>query len=1415
MEKASINPDKIFEISWEVCNKIGGIHTVISTRAKTMVDLYGDNYILIGPDVYRGTEEHPEFQEDEKILSDWRMNLESSGYRVKIGRWKVSGHPIVVLVDFSKFIGQKDKIFTNFWENFGLDSLAGGWDYVEPALFGYVSGKLLESFYSFYLQKSSRVVAHFHEWLTGTGLLYLKEKAPYIATVFTTHATTVGRAIAGNQNALYSNLPKYNGDLKALDLNVVSKHSLEKLAAKHSDSFTTVSDITAIECKQFLEKEVDLVTPNGFEDSFVPDSDELKLRRFEARIKFYEVAEALLAYEVPKDSMIVATSGRYEFKNKGLDVFIESLARLNKSQKLDKTVLAFILVPAGHHGPRRDVFRNLQDQENVVVLDNKHITHYLNDVDNDPILAKIAKSGLNNEVGDKVKIFYVPCYLDGNDGIFNYPYYYLLTGIHLTMFASYYEPWGYTPLESLAFSIPTFTTNLAGFGIWIQEKFAGVNNGVSIINRNDYNEEEVISSLVKGMLKFSNYSEAEKKMAFDSARKLSQSFLWQNFIQFYQDAYSVALNRAEDRVNLYIAPEKVTGAYYFDKQFKFSKPKWKRLIISQKLPEKLKRLDDLAKNLYWSWNPEVMDLFQSINPGLWENCDHNPIDFLEKIPLNRLKALERNDKFLDQLEKTYLTFKAYMDRKEEQKKPAIAYFSMEYGLHYSLRIYSGGLGILAGDYMKEASDQNLKMVGVGLLYRYGYFTQIISAKGQQVNKYEHSVFEKLPVQPVRDEEGNWVTVEIAFPGRKLKVRIWKVHVGRIELYLLDTDFEDNLPEDRSITHQLYGGNWENRLKQEILLGIGGIRALRKMEIESNVYHCNEGHAAFIGLERIKNIIAEENLSFGESLEMVRASTLFTTHTPVPAGHDAFPEELLRTYLGHFQDYLQISWCQFLNFGKIGTCSKNGDFSMSYLAANISQEVNGVSKLHGEISRKIFESLWPGYFAEELHLDYVTNGIHYPTWTSNDWREFYKEHLAKDFETRLHEKKLWEKIYDVESKKIWELKNKHRKELVEYLKERLANEDSYTEDPRYILQLREALKDNTLIVGFARRFATYKRAYLLFKNEERLKALLNQSDRPVLFVFAGKAHPNDKAGQDMIKMIVEISKRNGFVGKVLFVPDYEMRLAQKLVSGVDIWLNTPLRTMEASGTSGQKVLMNGGLNFSVLDGWWLEGYRPGAGWALSEVQSYDNDELQNEVDAELIYTIFENEILPNFYDRNKDGVPEQWVKYIKKSIAEIAPIYTTTRMMNDYAKKFYNRMYKRHNELIDNEYELVEKITTWKNNIFKRWEQVEVVSAKQLDISKQQVFLGQEYKGEVILNINGIDPDDIGVEMVVSEIIIGEERARIISKQEMCFTGYNDGLARYEVSIVPQLSGTFDYGFRIYPKNELLPHRLDFNLVKWV
>lgn len=1401
----------IFETSWEVCNKVGGIHTVISTKALNIINELNTNYILIGPDVLKEDILNPEFIPDETLYADWKVKAVAEGLRVRTGRWNIAGKPIVILIDFTPYFGQQNEIFAGFWETYKLDSITGQWDYIEPALFGYAAGKLIESFTSFY-HEHHNIIAQFHEWMTGTGILYLKKFAPWVATSFTTHATVLGRCIAGNNRPLYGKMEGYNPIQISREFNVVAKQSLEKISAQEADVFTTVSEITSRECSHFLGKEIDTVTPNGFEDSFVPAGDKFQEVRSIARAKLKNVAEAVLGYEIPSESVFIVTSGRYEFRNKGLDIFINSLGELQRDGHAAKECVAFILVPAYHKGPRQDIIEAINNKD-VKNTGDRYLTHNLHYPITDPVLQRLAVNNITNSKDSKVKVIFVPSYLNGNDGIFNIPYFDLLIGFDLSIFPSYYEPWGYTPLESLMFSIPTITTSLSGFGLWVKNYFENPDDGILVIERNDDNEKEVVSGIRDFVVRFTALSNEEVKAARTKAHDVSRIAMWDTLVDHYFNAYDIALSNSSDRreeprefIRFVEAP-----GLPFRKPHQV--PVWKDIYVQSDVPGKLAFLSELANNLWWSWNSDAEDLFISMDPSQWDKVNHNPKVLLEKIDYKRLLVLEDDDEFVAELTRIHGNYKKYMGRPAAPELPSVAYFSMEFGIHPCLKIYSGGLGILAGDYLKEASDSNLNITGVGLLYRYGYFTQKLGPKGEQMSIYEPEDFSRLPISPVKDAQGNNLSVTLIWPGRNVKVRVWEAKVGKVRLVLLDTDCEENSPEDRTVTHYLYGGDNENRLRQELVLGIGGIRALEAMGLHTDIYHSNEGHSAFISLERLRMLINDYHLTFNQALEAIRSSTLFTTHTPVPAGHDAFEEDLLRKYISHYHTRLSITWNELM---ALGQCEGDTDkkFNMSYLATRMSQEVNGVSKLHGSVSQEMFNKLWPGYLKEELFIGYVTNGVHHPTWTAPEWREVYSE-LTGDLNFDQTNRSLWEKLYNLEDRRIHEIKKDLKKKLFTNIRKRLQADmiDKHV-SPRTLLNISSHLDEDALTIGFARRFATYKRASLLFRDIDRLARIVNNPEKPVQFIYAGKAHPNDGGGKDLIRRIYEISQMPQFTGKVIFLENYDIELAKQLTRGVDIWLNTPTRPLEASGTSGEKAVMNGTLHFSVLDGWWVEGYRAFAGWALPKKRTFDNQELQDDIDAETIYNMLEYEIIPAYYSSDESGVPAEWISYIKNTMVKVAPEFTMKRMIDDYFEKYYFKLQKRNRYLVENEFQKAKELAAWKQTMRENWDNIEVINYS-FEKAEDNVYKsGHDYRAEIALDIKDIPKENVGVEFLITrmgkkgehEFVDSEEFRLVSSKQGKCL---------YRAELVPEKAGSFYFGIRIYPKHKDLPHRQDFYLLRWI
>ncbi len=843
--------------------------------------------------------------------------------------------------------------------------------------------------------------------------------------------------------------------------------------------------------------------------------------------------------------------------------------------------------------------------------------------------------------------------------------------------------------------------------------------------------------------------------------------------------------------------------------------KLKRIFIEPKLPEGLKPLTELSQNLWWSWNHEATELFKSIDPQKFEASNFNPVALLEELSIEKANELLADKDFTAKMKRIHAGFRAYMDEAPAKTGPQIGYFCMEYGLHQSMRLYSGGLGILAGDYLKEVSDRNFNLIAVGLLYRYGYFQQGISLNGEQIHHFDPATFTQLPLQPVRDKRGEWIKIQVNLAGRTIWARVWMLPVGRVPLYLLDTDFDDNRWEDRSISHQLYGGDNENRLRQELLLGVGGLRALKAMDLNPDLYHLNEGHAAFLGIERISNYMKDKGLRYDEALEVVRSTQLFTTHTPVPAGHDTFSETLLHDYLFDYTYALDIPWEDLMGLGRLDKTDAAELFNVSHLAIRTSQEINGVSRLHGEVSKKMFAELNPDYSYTESNIGYVTNSVHFPTWVAREWLDLYRKELGKTILEDQKNKKLWSKIHAVPASTLMEIRRLLKKRLLDWVRHTLQTDLSRRgENPRSTFEIINTLRDDALVIGFARRFATYKRATLLFTNEKRLADIVNSAERPVIFLFAGKAHPADKAGQEFIRLIYNTTKNPLFKGKVVFLENYSMEMAKLLVQGVDIWLNNPTRPKEASGTSGMKAVMNGVMNFSVLDGWWCEGYKPGAGWALPQKETFENAALQNELDAETIYNLLENDIIPTYYDQDENGISERWVSHVKKTIAEIAPEFVMGRMLDDYEERFYSKLWSHSQQLKKNDYRAARSFVEWKSRIRRAWEAIELVEMDVPDTHNHSLPLGEHFKASVTLHIQHLKAEDLGVEVVFYKRL-SEKELELITTYPLELKSRKEALATYACDVAPNAAGVFEFGFRLYPKHPMLVHRQDFGLVRWL
>ena len=848
-----------------------------------------------------------------------------------------------------------------------------------------------------------------------------------------------------------------------------------------------------------------------------------------------------------------------------------------------------------------------------------------------------------------------------------------------------------------------------------------------------------------------------------------------------------------------------------------------KITVIPRLPERIKSLSEIANNLWWSWNTEFLKLFKEIDLDLWEKVERNPIKFLALISQEKLNEIIQNQDFLKKYDDIQNNFKNYMssentwfDKKYNHKNDKIAYFSAEYGFDEILQIYSGGLGILSGDHLKSASDLGIPLVAVGMLYKNGYFHQQINEKGEQETILKKFDLSKLPIKEVKNQNGENVTIQIELPQEQIHLKIWQVNVGRVKLYLLDSDVEQNTQEYREITSTLYGGNQETRILQEIILGIGGKKALKHLKIEPTIYHMNEGHSSFLLLELIKEIMQEKEVSFTIAKDIVSSKTVFTTHTPVPAGNDIFPSDLVNKFFGNYPEQFGITQEEFFKLGMASNAEvASTGFNMGILALKISGKKNGVSKLHGEVSRELFSEIWPNISKKEAPITYVTNGIHTCTWLAPSIKELYNKYLMPYWQDEIYNDSVWKNIKNIPDEKLWNEHLVRKMKLITKVKDNVVtrmkrNGSTYEE----IASVISGLNANTLTIGFARRFATYKRATLIFKDLERIKQIVNDTNRPIQIIFAGKAHPADEPGKNLIKYINELSMQPEFKGKVFLLEDYSMEMSRYLISGVDIWLNTPRRPMEASGTSGQKAAVNGVINFSVLDGWWAEGYNTRNGWKIGTNDEYVDDEVQDRNDSESLYNMLEKRIIPAYYNRNEKGIPKEWVNIMKETIISNSGRFSTSRMLVDYMEKLYmplinltNKYYKK----LDN----VTEFNKWKKNIFNEWDKIEILQSED-NINNKVINAGDSINVKCKVKLPHLLEKNIKIEVFYGKFGQNGIEEEITSVQmNLCESDLKNRIYTYTANMKLEAGGEFAYTFRAMPKHEMLLDSENLNLIKWM
>lgn len=1411
-------PVSLFEVSWEVCNKVGGIYSVVSSKALKTRDVFHDRYFVLGPRLQNNSR----FEEtSEPIWDKIRPALAEKQIEASLGRWDIPGKPLAILVDFSKRYDSNQLLY-ELWKNFGVDSLSGAWDYIEPVMFATLCGETIATIHKAVIEpKEERSVALFHEWMCGAGLLYLKKNVPDIGTVFTTHATMLGRAMAGSDTDIYSNLRNINPATEAASHNITAKWSMESTSAREADAFTTVSNITGEESTAFLGRQPTVITTNGLDMRVIPDLSKDRRTAFDRRAKVLELSRRFLRGNLPDNPKIMVISGRYEFHNKGIDVFLEALARVNRNLAgtKDNYILALCLVMGGHTGINEGAISgNPQASDNGLPF---LCTHHAWNAPNDPIMNTCRRLGLNNMPEDHVKVIFNPAMLDGNDGFFNMSYEEILSACDAGCFPSWYEPWGYTPQECLAWAVPTITTDLSGFGIWARQKMQDENavySGINIIPRRSRNFEECVTTLHQILINITTAQEQEMQTWRESARKLAECTDWNLFYDNYYQAFYTALSRVEGRVE---RPSMVREELNRVLTASSSATPFLRSILAvAEVPKALARLRDLSRNLWWCWNNKAKTLFSDLNPQAWEKS-HNPIQVLEDTDPDRLNAIIYNKDYMQVYDEVIAAFDNYMSEpckaQSDDVTPQhpIAYFSTEYGLNESVPIYSGGLGVLSGDHLKSASDLCIPLIGIGLLYRKGYFKQRIETSGRQFAEYPVNKFAHLPIRAIVDETGEPLLVQIDLPGRALYARVWKIQVGRIALYLLDSDVDKNRPEDREITANLYVGDRETRLLQEMLLGMGGMRLIRMLGLEPHVYHMNEGHSAFMVIERLMECMGQ-GMTYAEARNRVRSNTLFTTHTPVAAGNEAFSVELIHRYFEPISQRLGLSWQQFVQLGQMEG-SNSQSFEMTILALRFSLWANGVSRLHGEVSRHMWNKLWKNLPLREIPIYYVTNGVHTPSYVGMQMEDLLNQYLGTDWVSANPDSPVWNKIDSIPNDEYWATRMSQKEELLNLLRENIMNfAQKFNLSSDKIKAMDRLLYPNTLIIGFARRFAPYKRATLLFADPDRLARILDNPERPTCLVFAGKAHPADEAGNDLIQKVVQACLEPRFLGKIFFIEDYNLGVSRVLSQGCDVWLNTPRRPYEASGTSGMKLPVNGGINLSISDGWWCEGYNRRNGWTIGPVVKLELPKnTQNDyADAESLYNLLENDVIPLYHDLDESKLPRRWIDISKNSMKSLTAMYNSARMLHDYCRLGYLPAAARRNRLADNDWQLLREVTKWEENLAVRFNSISMEKIEIKGADGNTMLCGEPISISLHVRLGDMRPEEVQAQLVIG-LVSGNnfiERPSVLPLEARPNQG-NDSM-NYSITYTPSSNGHYYYGIRIVPIHPGLSSPLETGIMLW-
>jgi phosphorylase/glycogen(starch) synthase len=1398
----------LYAVSWEVCNPGGGVHTVLATSAPLVHANYGGEVLYVGPDLWAEREAQADFAPDPMQPPLAALAAERD-LPVRFGRWRVAGSPPVALIDYGRLLESKNKILGDLWSDFAVDSINADWDTVERILFGYAAGTLIELHYHATVRpRALRAVAHFHQWLAGAGLLRLSRSCPEIGTVYTPHGTVLGRAMGAEGLDLRAAAETVDPLAWAKERSIEAQHTLEAAAAREANVLAVVSEQGVQEATKLLGRRPDLITPNGFALLKPPDP----ARRGEVRAAILAAAERIVGSRIdPEKTRVVFSSGRYEFRNKGFEVALRAVSRLCKHDpRPPRDLLLLIFASAPQTGRRPEIVQRLKSDE----LSGEPCgicTHNLARPDEDPIVRTCKEEGLDNKPSDLVKVVFVPVMLNGRDPLFPYTYLDVLQASDLSLFPSLYEPWGYTPLESLAAGVPTITTDVTGIGRFLLALPPQERRAAAVLPAGD----QLVDALSEEMFRFLGRSDAEVDALRRAGSDVVARTSWEKLIGPTFEAHRRAFAAARKRRGTTVGPGFTVlsrRALTFIEAKSEDRPRLHVFAVTAALPERVGRLHDLSRNLWWTWRREARELFESIDAEAFAQAEGNPVRLLRRVDPNRLVWATQDGDFLDRYDKLIAEFDGYRGRVASDA-PRTAYFCAEYGLHESLPVYSGGLGVLAGDHLRSASDLRLPLCAVGLRYANGYFVQRLRPDGSQGAEFVPTDLNDTPLEEVKGKDGQPLRVTIKMPERELRARAWRVDVGRVPLYLLDALVPENDPADQSLTDRLYPSDREPRLRQEILLGIGAWRLLCALGEPPEVCHLNEGHSAFLLLERLLDLVEKEGLTYAEAAEVVRASTVFTTHTPVPAGHDRFSEGLMRRYFSHVANRLGLSWEQFQDLGRASRDEQ--DFSMTVLALKLSGRANGVSRLHGDVSRRMLSTVWPGLHRAETPVYAVTNGVHLGAWAGPEVDRLLRRHLAEDWALHHPPSAKWQELSAVPDAEAWQAHVAQKLRLMDFLRESVERTGLRRgENPVALRQRLEGIDEDALWIGFARRFAPYKRAALVFHDAARLHAILASTDRPVRIVFAGKSHPDDREGADLVKRVVEYTHDSRFAGRVFFVEDYGLAAARMLVQGCDVWLNTPTRPLEASGTSGMKAAVNGVLHLSVLDGWWCEGYDGTNGWGLGEGREHANPEMQIEYDSRSLYGLLEARIVPLFFARDGKGLPAAWIETMKNAWATIPDLFNTHRMVDEYARTAYAPLAAEAQRLVREGYAGARERAKLHAQLAETWKDVRIEDVSVPDPSRGSLGLGDVFEVRAKVRLGSLPPESVSVELYVGPSDRKGELSDPVVIPLLREGDVSNGTAMYRGAYLPKGAGSFFYGVRVLPAVDGLHEAAHLGLVRW-